>query len=318
MATSKKKKVIIAGGTGLIGSNLANALIDGDYDVVVLTRSTPNDNPVSKKIRTAHWDGQHLGSWADEINGAFAVVNLAGASIAGENLFSILFKRWSEKRKELILQSRLTSGKILAEAIERAVIKPEVFIQASGIGYYGTVSSTPFSENAPAGNDFLAAVSRDWEASSASVISMGVRHVIIRSGVVLSVSGGILPLVALPIRLFVGGRLGGGNQPFPWIHITDEVNAIQYLMEDNSSSGSFNLVSPGMTNLSNFGQRLAHVLHRPYSLPIPAFLLKLVLGEKSILILEGQQAVPANLVKQGFKFNFPETLSALQDLFSEP
>jgi len=318
MSTHEKKKVIIAGGTGLIGRNLANTLINGDFDVVVLTRSTPNPGNSSNKIRIVNWDGQHLGSWAEEINGAYAVVNLAGASIAGENLLSILFKRWTEKRKELILKSRVTSGKILAEAIEKAVIKPEVFIQASGIGYYGTTSSTPFSENAPAGNDFLAAVSRDWEDSSASVISLGVRRVVIRTGVVLSVAGGILPMVALPVRLFVGGRLGGGNQPFPWIHITDEINAIRYLMEDNSSSGPFNLVSPGMTNLSDFGRKLARVLHRPFYLPIPAFLLKLVLGEKSILILEGQQAAPDNLIKQGFKFNFPETSSALQNLFLKP
>lgn len=315
MTTHEKKKVIIAGGSGLIGSNLLKALVDRDYEVVVLTRSASTENHPSEKFRIAKWDGQHLGSWTDEINGAYAVVNLAGATIAGENLLSILFDRWTKRRKELIRQSRVSSGKILAEAIEKAAKKPEVFIQASGVGYYGTGSSGLLSENAPPGSDFLASVSRDWEASSAGVISMGVRHVIIRSGVVLSTSSGILPIVALPIRLFLGGRLGNGKQLFPWIHINDEVNSIQFLMDNNTSSGPYNLVSPAMISNAEFGRELAQALRRPFYFPIPAFLLKFVLGEKSVLILEGQQVVPDKLIKQGFIFNYPETGSALQDLY---
>jgi uncharacterized protein (TIGR01777 family) len=315
MATHEKKKIIIAGGSGLIGSYLAKALVDRHYEVVVLTRSASTENFHSDKIRIAQWDGQHLDNWTDQINSAYAVVNLAGASIAGENLLSILFNRWTKRRKELILQSRVSSGKILAEAIEKAAKKPEVFIQASGVGYYGSKSSSQLVEDAPPGSDFLASVSRDWETSSVRVISMGVRHVIVRSGVVLSTSGGILPMVALPIRLFLGGRLGNGNQHFPWIHINDEVNAIQFLMENNASSGPYNLVSPTLVRNAEFGQKLAQVLHRPFYFPIPAFLLKFVLGEKSVLIIEGQQVIPDKLIKQGFKFNFPETLSALKDLY---
>jgi uncharacterized protein (TIGR01777 family) len=315
MATHEKKKVIIAGGSGLIGSYLAKALVDRQYEVVVLSRNVSTEKYRSDKIRIAQWDGQHLGSWTNEINGAYAVVNLAGASIAGENLLSILFDRWTKRRKELIRQSRVSSGKILAEAIEKTANKPEVFIQASGVGYYGSASSSQLVEDAPPGSDFLASVSREWEVSSVRVNSMGVRHVIVRSGVVLSTCGGILPMVALPIRLFLGGRLGNGKQLFPWIHIKDEVNAIQFLMENNASSGPYNLVSPALINNNDFGQELAQELHRPFYLPIPAFLLKFVLGEKSILILEGQQVVPDNLIKQGFKFKYPETVSALQDLY---
>ena len=315
MATHEKKKVIIAGGSGLIGSYLAKALIDRDYEVVVLTRSASTENFRSEKIRVAQWDGQNLGNWTDQINGAYAVVNLAGVSIAGENLLSILFNRWTKRRKELIRRSRVSSGKILAEAIEKVAKKPEVFIQASGVGYYGSESSSPLVEDAPPGSDFLASVSRDWEASSVRVVSMGVRHVIVRSGVVLSTSGGILPMVALPIRLFLGGRLGNGKQYFPWIHIKDEINAIRFLMENNTSSGPYNLVSPTLITNTHFGRELARVLHRPFYIPIPAFILKFVLGEKSVLILEGQQVVPDKLIKQGFKFKYPETLSALTNLY---
>jgi uncharacterized protein (TIGR01777 family) len=315
MTTHEKKKVILAGGTGLIGRNLAKALVDRDFEVVVLTRSASTLNNRPDNIRITHWDGQHLGIWADEINGAHAVVNLTGASIAGENLLSILFSRWTKKRKELIRQSRISSGKILTEAIEKAVKKPEVFIQASGVGYYGTGSSMLLSEDAPPGTDFLSTVSRDWEASSTGVISLGIRHVIARSGVVLSTSGGILPMVALPIRLFLGGRLGNGKQLFPWIHINDEVNAILSFLENNTCSGPYNLVSPAMISNAEFGWELAQVLHRPYYLPIPAFLLKLVLGEKSTLVLEGQHAVPEKLTKQGFTFKFSTASSALQDLY---
>jgi nucleoside-diphosphate-sugar epimerase len=143
MTTHKKKKVIIAGGSGLIGSNLAKALVERDYEVVVLTRHIPAEKNKSDKIRIAQWDGQHLSSWRDEINGAYAVINLAGASITGENLLSILFDRWTKRRKELIRQSRVSSGEILADAIDKAIKKPEVFIQASGVGYYGTASSLP-------------------------------------------------------------------------------------------------------------------------------------------------------------------------------
>jgi uncharacterized protein (TIGR01777 family) len=315
MTTHKKKKVIIAGGSGLIGSNLAKALVERDYEVVVLTRHIPAEKNKSDKIRIAQWDGQHLSSWRDEINGAYAVINLAGASITGENLLSILFDRWTKRRKELIRQSRVSSGEILADAIDKAIKKPEVFIQASGVGYYGTASSLQFVEEAPPGSDFLASVSREWEASTARVISMGVRHVIIRSGVVLSTSGGILPMVALPIWLFLGGKLGNGNQLFPWIHIKDEINAILFLMGNNTCAGPFNLVSPEIGSLSNFSRELAHVLHRPFYLPIPAFLLKFVLGEKSVLILEGQHAVPEKLTNERFTFEFPTASLALQDLY---
>jgi hypothetical protein len=138
---------------------------------------------------------------------------------------------------------------------------------------------------------------------------------VIRSGVVLDTYGGILPLLALPIKLFLGGKLGSGSQPFPWIHIQDEIRAIQFLIEKKSCRDAFNLVAPGSISNAGFGRKLAEVLRRPFYLPIPANLLKILLGEKSILVLEGQQAVPYKLLKYGFIFDYPDATTALQDLF---
>ena len=314
MTKLKKKKIIIAGGSGFIGQNLTRKLIAGGYEVVILTRS-PKISEANASLRFVGWDGKTSGEWTTEIENTFAVVNLAGESIAGENLPDILLGRWTQKKKESILQSRLAAGKALAEAISKAKNKPSVFIQASGIGFYGTSSSKVLNEDEPVGSDFLARVSQEWENSSQSVESIGVRRAVIRSGVVLDPHGGILPLVALPIRLYAGGRLGSGSQPFPWIHISDEVDAIQYLIENESCQGAFNLVAPEVVNNSRFGQTLAKVIHRPFYLPVPAFLLRLMLGEKSILVLEGQQAEPRNLLRAGYHFQFPDVETALRNLY---
>jgi len=314
MATERKKKIIIAGGSGFIGTKLAEKFENCGYEVVILTR-TPKNPRANSSIRFVGWDGKTPGDWFSEIEGSLAVLNLAGKSIAGETLPGILFGRWTQKYKQEILQSRVSSGNVLAEAVLSARKKPQVFIQASGIGFYGTSSATPLDEESPPGSDFLASVSLDWEDSSRGVTVVGIRHAVIRSGVVLDPGGGILPLVALPIRLFLGGRLGNGRQPFPWIHIEDEIAAIQFLIEDKSCNGAFNLVAPGLASNAEFGKILAAVLRRPFYLPVPAFLLKLLLGEKSILVLAGQQAVPRKLLDAGFTFHHPQAESALKDLY---
>ncbi len=314
MATERKSRIIIAGGSGFIGTRLAEKLDNDGYDVVVLTR-THEKLRGSRSIRYVSWDGRTAGAWVSEVEGSQAVVNLAGKSIAGETLPKILFGRWTNKKKQEILRSRVSSGNVLAEAVLKARKKPEVFIQASGIGYYCASSTASLTEEAPPGEDFLASVSQKWEDSSRSVLTGGIRHAVIRSGVVLDPGGGILPLVALPIRLFLGGRLGDGSQPFPWIHIEDEIAAIQFLVENKSCTGAFNLVAPGMASNAEFGKLLAAVLRRPFYLPVPAFMLKLLLGEKSTLVLEGQQAVPRKLLDAGFSFHYPHAESALMNLY---
>jgi uncharacterized protein (TIGR01777 family) len=309
-----KKKIIIAGGSGFIGQNLTRKLTAGGYEVVILSRSSKRSDS-NASVRFVGWDGKTPGAWTTEIENTFAVVNLAGESIAGENLPAILFSRWTREKKESILQSRLAAGMVLAEAISKAKSKPAVFIQASGIGFYGTITSKILIEDDPAGADFLARVSQEWEDSSRKVETVGVRRAVIRSGVVLDPNGGILPLVALPIRLYLGGPLGKGSQPFPWIHIEDEVNAIQFLIENPACHGAFNLVAPEVVSNTKFGHTLAKVLRRPFYLPVPAFFLRLMLGEKSILVLDGQPAEPRNLLCAGYHFRFPDSETALKNLF---
>ena len=312
--TEKNHNVVIAGGTGFIGRQLAIRLQGAGYQVVILTR-TPLKKPIDPIIQQVHWDGINLGDWQAEIEGAEAVVNLAGASIAGEDLLSILFGRWTADRKTTILKSRIDAGRVLGLAVAKSRRKPRVLIQASGIGYYGTTVQPGLTEKDPPGADFLASVSTQWEESSRAVTAAGVRHAVIRSGVVLHPSGGILPLIALPIRLFIGGRLGSGRQPFPWIHLEDEIRAIQFLIESDRAAGAYNLVAPGQASSMEFGSKLARILHRPFYLPVPAWILKFVLGEKSTLVLEGQDALPARLTREGFRFQFPDPETALADLY---
>ena len=195
-----------------------------------------------------------------------------------------------------------------------AAQKPKVVIQASGVGYYGFRGGTKLDEEQAPGDDFLARVGIQWEASTARVEDMGVRRVVIRTGVVLSPSGGTLSRMLTPFRLFVGGPLGTGRQWFSWIHIEDEVAAIRFLLENETASGAFNLVAPIAVNNMQFSRTLGRVLKRPSLVRTPALPLRLLFGEMAALLLEGQRAVPLHLGQLGFKFRFPEVEAALRDL----
>jgi len=307
-------RIVVAGGTGLIGKALAAEMAGAGWEVVVLTR-TASLSSASAGIREIAWDGRTLGAWAGEIEGAHAVVNLAGVSIAGDSLAAILFGRWTEARKRAIRESRVVTGKVLAAAIRQASVRPAVFIQASGVNYYGVNSTGAVDEDAPAGNDFLASVCIDWEDSSVEVEALGVRRAVIRSGVVLASQGGILPMMALPFRLLAGGRLGSGRQWVPWIDLHDEIAAIRFLIERPEGAGAFNLVAPGAIRSNAFGHAVARALRRPFWLPIPAFLLRLLLGEKATLVLDGCQIVPRRLQMLEFPFRYPTAEGALQDWY---
>ncbi len=195
--------------------------------------------------------------------------------------------------------------------------KPEVFIQASGVGYYGTSEDLTFDESSPNGDDFLGDVAEKWENSSILVEEVGVRRVIIRTGVVLEKSSGVLPLMMLPFKLFVGGPLGSGRQILSWIHLLDEVRAIDYCMNNRNISGPVNLTSPNAVSNSEFGKVIAKVTRRPFWFPVPAFVLKIVLGEQSVLVLEGQRAYPQKLLDHGFNFLYQNLFDALQNIINE-
>jgi len=304
-------RVIITGGTGLIGRALAAELVGDGYEVTVLSRH-PERAVLAPGVRVEHWDARTPESWGHVADGADVIVNLAGENPAGTGL---LPRRWTPKRKRMIRESRLNAGRAVVEALGAAASLPQVLIQASGIGYYGPRGAEVVTEETPPGNDFLARIARDdWEPSTAPVEALGVRRAIVRSGLVLSTRGGALPRMMVPFRLFVGGRLGSGRQWVPWIHIADEVAAIRFAIRNETVSGALNLVAPNPLTNAEFSRVVGHAMGRPALIPIPAFALRLLFGEVANLLLEGQRAIPRRLLDMGFSFRFPDAEAALRDV----
>jgi len=299
-------RIVIAGGTGLIGRALAKDLAGAGAEVAVLTRDPQGETRLPKGAQIAGWDGRTASGWGHLAEGVDAIVNLAGENISAGP--------WTDERKRRILESRLNAGQAILQAIESATNKPRVVIQASAVGYYGAHGDEDVTEESPPGEDFLARVCVKWEASTAPVEAMGVRHVITRTGVVLSRRGGALPRLVMPARLFAGGPLGSGRQWFPWIHIADEVSAIRFLMDRDDARGPFNLTAPQTLTNRRFSKVLGGVIRRPSLLRTPACALRLLFGEMALVLLEGQRAVPKRLTDLGFRFRFPEASSALHDL----
>jgi len=310
-------RVIITGGTGLIGRALSDNLTADGHEVIVLSRNAKYVKGLPKGARAEQWDARTAAGWGHLADGADAVVNLAGESIAGEGLFSILFGRWSNKKKRRILDSRLNAGQAVVDAVKMAKKKPGVVIQSSAIGYYGTLRQQPLSEDQPAGFDFQARVCFDWEQATAAVDMMGVRRAVIRSGLVMSTRGGLLPVLLLPFKLFASSRLGSGKQWFPWVHIDDEVKAIRYLIENQDARGPFNITAPNPVTNSELTRIIRRVLRRPPFIPVPGFALRLMMGEKAVIVLEGARPAPAHLTDMGFTFKFTDFESALRDLLKK-
>jgi len=302
------RRVIITGGTGLIGRAVAAELAGAGCQVVVLSRRPRPAQALGLPggATVTGWDGHSAQGWDHLADGALAIVNLAGASLAGG--------RWTPERKRLILDSRLQAGNAVLQAVQAAGRKPQVVIQASAVGYYGRRGDEEIGEEGPAGDDFLARVCVAWEASTQAVAAMGTRHVVIRTGVVLSAAEGALPRLALPFRLFAGGRLGSGRQVLSWIHLADQAAAIRFLIEQPGAAGPFNLTAPQPVTNAEFSKLVGQVLRRPAWLPAPAFALRLALGELATTVLDGQRVVPRRLLELGFRFRFPQVALALQDL----
>ena len=306
-------RIIITGGTGLIGTELSKSLAADGHEVIVLSRN-PDGKPLPDGVRAEKWDGKTAVSWGHLANGADAIVNLAGENIAGSGL---LPARWTKERKERILNSRLDAGKAVVEAVAAATDKPKLIIQSSGVDYYGNVPEGVVTEDSPAGNDgFLAKVTVPWEASTAAVTQMGVRHVIIRTGVVLDMDGGPLGTMLLPFKFFAGGPVGNGKQGLSWIHIQDAIRAIRFLLTQPEASGPYNLCAPEPVSYKAFSTMIGQVMGRPSFVPAPAFGMKLMLGEAADLVLNGRYAQPNHLLDAGFTYKFPDPQSALQDLLA--
>jgi uncharacterized protein (TIGR01777 family) len=303
-------KIIISGGTGLIGGALTESLVKDKHEVIILSRSAQVAG-LPAGARAVVWDARTAAGWGELADGADAIVNLAGASIKGEGF---LPSRWTKARKLLIRQSRLDAGRAVVEAIRNAKQKPKILLQASAVGYYGPRGDEIITESDPAGSDFLARVCVDWEASTAEVEAMGVRRALLRSGLPLTLGGGAFPLLVLPFRFFAGNWFGNGRQFYPWIHIDDYVAALRYLIESPAASGAYNISAPNPVSNRDFGRTLAKVMKRPLLMPVPRFALEAAMGEVATVVFDGQRAVPAHLEKDGFKFGYPQLEDALRDL----
>ncbi|MDX1663566.1 MAG: TIGR01777 family oxidoreductase [Candidatus Promineifilaceae bacterium] len=304
-------RVIITGGTGLIGRALTNQLADRGYEIIVLSRHPGSVTGLPENARAVGWDTYSADGWGHLADGAKAVVNLAGESIAGNGF---LPERWTPEKRHRIRQSRLEAGQAVVDAVRQADVKPDVVIQSSAVGYYGTQGDEIITEASPPGDDFLANVCVDWEASTAAVEEMGVRRAIIRTGLVLSTKGGSLPRVLLPYRLFAGGPFGDGEQWWSWIHIADEAAAIRFLIENEAALGPYNLTAPHPVQNDTFGQILAREMGRPHFLPVPAFAMRALFGEVATVVVEGQRVLPARLQEAGYDFRFTELAPALDNL----
>ena len=306
--------VLIAGGTGLIGRALIAELHKDGHAVVVLSRNPHARAEKMPGVSLVAWDGKTPRGWAHLLEEMDAVVNLTGENIAGEHFFP---RRWSRLRKQAIRSSRIDPARAMVEAIRLAKKKPAVLVQSSGISIYGPSRGEIITEDDAAGKDYFSRLAVDWENASLPVETLGVRRVIIRSAVVLSAVEGAVPRLMLPIRLYAGGPMGSGRQYLPWIHPADEAAAISFLIRNRKAHGAYNLVAPHSVTNAQFGRTLAHLLKRPYWLPVPAFAMRLAFGEVSDVVLTGQRAVPARLQEAGFKFQFPELEPALRDMLAQ-
>lgn len=295
---------MVAGGTGFIGGALVSSLREKGHELVLLSRSGKKSGDPS--IRFLTWDGKTQESWADEMNAVDAVINLAGEPIAG--------KCWSPSQKDKILKSRVLATRALVEAISRSNRKPKVLINSSAVGYYGNVPQGEVTETHSRGVGFLAETCDAWEREARRAEALGVRTVLLRTGIVLERGGGALSKILPPFKYFAGGPLGSGKQWFPWVHRDDVVGSMLFALENEPLSGPVNAVAPNPVSMGDFCRELGKVLNRPSWLPVPAFALKLLLGEMSEMLLGGQRAVPEKLLEHHFTFKFLSLNEALRDI----
>jgi uncharacterized protein len=277
----------------------------------VLTRSAQGKKqPQCKQgsVTWVSWDGKTTQGWGHLAGEVDAIINLAGANI-GE-------RRWTEDRRRVIRASRVNAGKAIVAAVEKAAQRPAVVIQIAGVGYYGPHGDEALDEQSLPGKDFIAVVAADWESATQPVAALGTRLVTMRTGVVLSTQGGVLAPFLLQQRLFAGGPLGSGKQWISWIHLEDLLGCFLFFLDTPNVAGVYNVTSPEPVTNAQFGQILAKVLKRPYWLPAPAFMLRLLLGEMSTLVLDGQRVLPRRLQALGFQFQFASLRSALVNLLT--
>ena len=296
-------KIVIAGGTGLVGQRLQTLLKKQQAEIIVLTSS--GENKVVDGVRYVKWMD---GKIPEGLEDTTAFINLAGVSLnAG---------RWTPKQKSKILTSRLQTTNEITRIMKTLNKKPSVFVNASAVGIYKPSETEIYTEQHEAKvTDFLSDVVYQWEQAALQANEMGIRTCTMRFGVILERDAGAFPLMLLPYQLFVGGTIGSGKQWVSWIHAEDVARAILFAIEHQLFDGPINTVSPNPLRMRDFGKVIAEVFRRPHYFPVPSTLLKIALGEKSMLVLEGQYVIPEKLNEEGFTFKFPTLQEALHDLY---
>ena len=296
----------MAGGSGFLGAHLTRNLLADGHQVWALTRD-PHLNRSLPGATLVTWDGKTSAGWGRLASEVDAIVNLTGATLS--------HWPWTESRKRIFVSSRVDSGLAIAEAIRVADPRPKALVQASAGGYYGPHGSEPVTEVTPPGDSFGARLCVAWEASSRPVEELGIRRVVTRTGIVISRDAQIMGLMALPTRLFLGGRFGEGEQGIGWIHLEDEIRAFRFLLENPEARGAYNLCAPNPVSNAEFMRSLARTVGRPHWFHTPAFLMRLMLGEMSTLLLDGWFLRPKRLLEAGFAFNFDNLEAALNNIW---
>ncbi len=308
-----KKKILITGGTGLIGRKIVNELCIQGAFVKILTRNVKKARVLFSNSYALEFldskkydDPLILKSVIEETD---AVINLAGMNVGD--------RRWNEAFKEEIYSSRINTTKLLVDSIKLSQNKPDSFISASGVGVYGDKKDERINESSLTGNDFLADVCLDWENEALNAADLGVRVVILRTGIVLDKNDGALPELIMPFKFYIGAYQGNGRQWFSWIHIDDIVKIYLLALENTKIEGIINAVSPDPVTNKSFIKSVSEFKKTLFQIPVPGFIMKIVAGEFAWNLLTGQKVFPDKLVRVGYNFIFPDLNSALSDLFSK-
>lgn len=305
-------KVAVTGATGFVGHRLVERLQADGHQVLVFSRNPDRAAKVFPKmafpaVEIVAYTPTAPGEWQQAIAGCDGVVNLAGEPIS---------ERWTAPHKQAILESRKLGTQQIVNAIAQANPTPQVLVNASAIGYYGTSETATFEEGSNPGHDFLAEVCKVWESEAQKVKEAGVRLVILRLGIVLGMGGAIAKMLP-PFKLFAGGPIGSGKQWFSWIHRDDLVSLILQALTQPGMTGTYNATAPNPVRMSEFCHTLGEVMHRPSWLPVPAFAIEALLGDGAIVVLEGQEVLPKRTQETGFQYQYPTVKQALEEVLSE-
>lgn len=296
-------KIVIAGGTGFVGKVLTRLLQENGHEIIILTR---NKTVLEKDIQYVQWLQQ--GARPEQLlNTVDAFVNLAGISLNNG--------RWTKKQKKAIYTSRMDATLEIVRIMEQLSSKPKVLINASAVGIYPTSTITTYTENSmDYATDFLGTTVQDWERQANRAEKLGIRVALARFGVILGREQGALPSMLLPYKMHIGGTIGSGKQWLSWVHVEDVARAIYFAITNENIKGPFNVVAPHAARMKDFGKTIAMIMGRSHWMPVPSMVMRLALGEQSMLVLEGQHVLPSVLKKQHFTFNYPHLKEALQDL----